>query len=170
MKHLAIRKTLQAFAGATLLAVSPLAFADGGDSNADAAANFTRVVQDAQAAIIKVPVNQQGDELTTAAELRVYAGSPVAEASTSIETAFNAATPTTGVPQVTSDDISRDSSTWGWFGYGNNGWYNNYYSSYRPYYYYGGSYYNYSNPYCYNDYSYSGSYYGYRYYYYPRWY
>ncbi len=153
------------------------AFADGGDSSADAG-SFTDVVKAAKGVIIQVPINEQGQELSGQADIRVYGGDQAVESNTdAIATAFHQAMPATGVPEITQADIDRDSSTsWGWYGgyrggYGQ-GWGSGYYYyNYRPSYYSYGSYYRSGSPYYYNNYygySYGGqSYYGSRYYYYP---
>ncbi len=154
---------------------APNAFADGGDSSADAG-SFTEVVKAAKGVIIQVPINEQGQELPEQADIRVYGGERVIDTNTdAIAGAFSQATPAAAVPEISQADVDRDSSTsWGWYGgyrgYGR-GWSSGYYYNYRPSYYYSGSYYRYGSPYYYNNYygySYGGySYYGSRYYYYP---
>lgn len=138
------------------------------DSSSDVPAGYLHKVEAATAVIIKVPVNARGEELTSAAEMRLYSGANLQSGSNPIA-AFEASESVASLPTVTADDINRDSSTWGWCGYNNygyGGWYNNYYYSYQPYYYNYGNYYNYSYGYAYNNYYNAYPYYGYRYYYY----
>lgn len=158
------------FVGASMAAVlggSPLLAYDG-DSSADARGGFTRQAEQSNGVIIRVPINEKNEELTSAAEMRVYSG----EAPTSVDTmvaAFQGSTPLTEAPTVTQQDINRDSSTWGWNRWSYRGWGTPYYYYYyRPFYYSGFSYYRYTTPYYYNWYS-GYPYYGYRYYYYNRW-
>jgi hypothetical protein len=143
------------------------AFASG-DSSADAASGF-RDVKESTGVVLRVPINERGEELASAAEMRVHKG----EASTSadLKTVFEAATIIPAVAVNRDSSTSADSSThgWGWNNWYGNGWQSsNYYYSYTPSYNYYGSYYSYNQPYSYNYYSnYSDSnYYGYRYYYY----
>jgi hypothetical protein len=159
------------------LALTAPAFAQG-DSSADAA-GFAQAVAGSDAVIIRVPLDAQGRELSSAAELRVSSGADMSTSS-DLQAAFDAGVDASSQPQL---DIDADSSTswsnscnYGWnrYSYGS-GWNSsyNYYSSYTPTYYYG-----YNTSY-YNSYSYSyssyrdyyrpsGNYYGYRYYYYDR--
>jgi hypothetical protein len=169
-----LRIILQAITCAALV-TSGVARAEGGDSSADAGEAFTQAVRGSKGVVIRVPINERGEELTDAADVRLYMGelSPTQAQPGEISTAYESALPINDAPEVTDEDISRDSSTWGWrLGWGRGcGWRSNYYYSYRPSYYWGGSYYSYGNP-CYNSYyggySYGGySYYGYRDYYYP---
>jgi hypothetical protein len=166
------------FVIALAVAGMPLvARADGGDSSADAAAGFHRTLSAASGIMIRVPHNANGDENTNAAELRVYSGHDSVTDGTNLQTVWNEATPAPEQQHgVTDADVTRDSSTWGWYGnYGYNNWgYNNYYYGYgyqnygyyynwNPCYYYSGSYYNYGYPYSYG-------YGNYNYYYYPYYY
>lgn len=175
MKVAAIVKRL-ALGASLALGTVPLAFAEGGDSSADAG-SFTEVVKSAKGVVIQVPINEQGQELPEQADIRVYGGERVVDSNTeAIATAFAEGTPAANVPEITRADVDRDSSTsWGWYGgyrgHGR-GWSSGYYYyNYRPSYYYYGSYYRYGNPYYYNNYygyTYGGyRYYGSRYYYYP---
>jgi hypothetical protein len=156
------------------LALSVPAFAQG-DSSADAA-GFARTVEGSDAVIVRVPIDAQGRELSSAAELRVYTGADMSTSADGLAAAFDRAVDASAQPQV---DIDADSSTswgsscnYGWnrYSYGS-GWnYGSYYSSYTPTYYYG-----YNTSY-YNSYSYNYSCYydsyrptsSYRYYYYNR--
>jgi hypothetical protein len=163
----------------TALVVAPNAAWADDDSSADASGGYTEYVKQSEAVVIKVPINERGEELVEAAEMRTYAGDAVTSSdNVKIKAAFEVGETIEGTPQLSDGDISRDSSTWGWRGwhgrhgynYGYNyGYYNNYYYNYSPSYYGGGGYYNYGSPYYYDNYNYGGgSYYGYRYYYYPR--
>jgi hypothetical protein len=156
--------------------------AQGGDSSADAQNRYTNTVADSGGVVLRVPIDQQGRELASSAEMRVVGH---LDDSTNLPEAFRTGTDAATAPTLnatdSSTDASRDSSTWGWYGYRGNGWYPNYYyNSYYPRYYSYGNYYNYGYPY-YNNYYYNsyrpywnyyglGNYYGYRYYGYRRWY
>jgi hypothetical protein len=169
MKIHMTRPLLGALLGTCLAMAVPgsAAFADGDDTSAD---GFAAIVEDSQAAVLRVPINEKGEELADKAELRVYAGEPESD-STKLPAVFESSVDVAGQPVLDRSDIDRDSSTSGWYGWRGNGWYGSYYYyGYRPYYYNYGSYYNYGyNPYYYNYYGYNPyGYYGYRYYYYPR--
>lgn len=154
--------------GMGLLASVP-AVADD-DSSSDAPAGYLQKVEGATAVIIKVPVNARGEEMTSAAEMRLYTGAAL-QTGTNPSAAFEASESVDHLKTASEDDINRDSSTWGWCSYRNYGYgygYNNYgyYNNYQPYYYNYGNYYNYGSPYSYNNYYNAYPYYGYRYYYY----
>lgn len=132
------------------------------DSSAIAGEGFVHQVQQSTGAILRVQINQQGEELVSSAETRVVNSAPTSTAS--LPAAFAAAPSTSDQPVVTGDSsTSADSSTWGWYygSYYGSYYYPSYYYSYYPSYYYYGSYY----PYYYSSYY---SYYPYRYYYYGR--
>jgi hypothetical protein len=154
-----------------LLSVPSVALADR-DSSADVVGGFAQTVIQSDAAILRVPINQQGEEVQDQAELRVYSGKGVTNAE-DLQTAFDQSVSALAPSSDTSADVSSDadSSTYGRWGWRNNYYrgynYYNYYNYYRPYYYYGGYYYNYGYPSYYYNY-YWNPYYGYRYYYYPR--
>lgn len=155
--------------GATLIIGSPVLLqAAGGDSSSDVSGGFGEAVQSSKGAIIKVPVDTAGRELTDQAEIRVYSGS-VAPTDAALPAAFDTSTDGTSQPSVADADIERDSSTSGWYyDWRPGGWQYNYYYNYRPAYFYYGNYYTYGYPYYYNYYGYNPyGYYGYRYYYYP---
>lgn len=162
---------------ALMLLPSTAVRGDDGDSSADASAGFHTSVEASQAVMIRVPVNANGEEDTTAAAIRVYTGPQVTGTPSDFATAWNSAVDGTSQPVVnTAGDSSTSMFNGGYYGWYNpyryNGWYSNYYSNYYPQYYYSGSYYNYGYPY-YSNYS-NNWYYGngynyyYRYYWYPR--
>lgn len=152
------------------------AFANSDSSAVDANAMAT-VVKSSKGVMIRVPVNEQGQELAAGSEMRV-----VNDAATSSDTAksvWDNGLDASKGPRVDSS-TSADSSTHGWRRWGWNNWvgYNwgwyapYYYTTYYPTYYYGDYVYNYGVPTYYNYYA-PGYYYsypawGYRYYYYPR--
>lgn len=150
-----------------LVGTAGLAVADD-DSSADAPSGFDSVVAASKAVVIQVPVNEQGEELTSAASARLYSGVDDATAD-NLKAVYDASLDISGQRQLTASDISLDSSTSGWYRYNYNyGWYNGYYNNYQPYYYNYGSYNYYGYPTYYsNYYNPTGSYWGYRYYYYP---
>lgn len=164
-----IAKVIVALAVTGFMAQPALADDQIRDGASDAANGFLAKVQGANAVVLRVPVNAQGEENTSAATMRLYAGETRATANSSaIETIWNSSTDIGNVPKVTDQSI-RDGATWGWGGYRSNyGWQGGYnYYNYRPYAYYYGNYYNYTNygynnPYYYTNYT--GNY-GYRYYY-----
>lgn len=162
-----------------LLVLTQSAMADDRDSNADATFGS---VSGSSGALVRVPVNANGDEDTNAAELRVFKGAAgAAVAPASLPTVWDDAVsmaPVTVAPANSSSDSSTN--WWGWNNWGGRGWrspyyyyYNytpafNYYGNYYSY--YGYSYPYYSYPSYYNVYYPFNGYYGYRYYYYPRYY
>jgi len=122
------------------------------------------------AAIVRVPVSDNGQEDPSKAELRLESGSKLASSTDEAVAAFENGKVPTSVKK-SHDELDKDSSTQSWFfgglfrnynyyyNYGYNygigyGYYNNYYSyGYRNYYNYGG--------YNYYYYPYSGYGYGY---------
>jgi hypothetical protein len=160
---------------ALLVLPATVAWGDGGDSSADAGANFHDVVATSQAAMIRVPVNAAGDEDTSSAEIRVYAGPAVNGQPADFRAAWDRAADGNTQPVVNGGDSSTNGGYgyYGWYNpYRSYGWYGNYYTSYYPSYYYSGYYYNYGSPYYYdysNSWYYGNGYnYYYRYYWYPR--
>lgn len=166
--------------GSAILALNSFAvFADNNDSSAIDARAVTNAVQNSTGAMIRVPIDASGRELTSAAEIRVVNAKDSDTSAAGLPTLWNKGVDTSKIPQLDSSTDSGDSSThWGWnrynyyYGY-NYGWSNNYYYNYyTPTYYYGGYNYNYYTPYYYNYYTpyYYGGYNcaGYRYYYYGR--
>ena len=168
--------------GLSLVAAAP-AFASD-DSSADAAPGF-RDASTSAGVLIRVPIDEQGRELTNAAEMRVHKGANLGNQSVDLKAVFDSATsiPAEAVARDSSTSASGDSSTNhsgyndgynscnnGWSSwYGNSGWQPSYYySSYTPTYYYYSTTYSYSQPQYYNYYTNYNScdYYGYRYYYY----
>jgi hypothetical protein len=154
-----------ALAGALCLGTVP-ALADG-DSSADAS-GWTQRVQASQGVVVRVPVNDRGEELTSAATARL--SDSTSTNGPAIKAAYEHGTDLSTVARFSDTSTSRDSSTWGWYSWNYDyGWRSNYYyDSYRPYYTYGGNYWSYGNPYSYSYYYPSSYYWGYNYYYYPR--
>ena len=154
-------------------------FADS-DSSAMDSSTMTAVVENSGAVMIRVPVDADGHELSSAAEMRVTAA---VDASTlaALPTAWNDGIDMTRAPILdssTDSDSSTNHSGWNQWNNYNSGWGNtNYnrnscYNNYRPVYYNYGNQYSYSNPRYYNTYQpfNYGNYscHGYSYYYYPR--
>lgn len=174
-----LRSTLTLIAVTALLVV-PRAYAEP-DASSDAPNGFVQSLESSAGLIIKVPINEKGEELVSKAESRLHTGAPV-KSNSDFRSAFEKGTSIDHSATVTEQDIARDSATNGWYynpssyryyGYYNRPgyWSSNYYSNYYyPNYYYGRRYYSYTQPYWrtyYNRYSYN-PYYGYRYYYYGR--
>lgn len=165
-------KLLTLLSAAVLLAQTSFA----SDSNANLPNGFDNVLNNTSGAIIRVPVSEDGLELTSEAEIRLHNGA--VDANTDLSAAFDTAVDASTQPSVSEEDITKDSSTHGWFrrnrccGYRYNGWHHNYYRHYQPSYYYYGSYYRYSYASYYQTYRAYNPWntYGYRYYYYSRWY
>lgn len=164
------------FASFILALSSVAAHADQGDSSSIDANKVTAAVQNSTGVMMRVPVDENGRELTAGTELRVTNASGVDAAAANLPNIWDSALDVTKVPQKDSSTADHgDSSTrWGWNSYYVGvGWNNNYYYNwYTPTYYYGGYSYTYGNPYYYNvyrPYYYNGyNVYGYRYYYYGR--
>jgi len=147
------------------------AFAAGGDSSADVSGGFAHIVDQSEGLIMRVPIDQSGRELTDKVELRLHEGSALTSSS-DLATAFSQGVVASSESSVSAADISKDSSTYGWFGgFGGRGWQRPYYYyNYRPTYYGYGNYWRFNQPF-YQNYYYSYpsyGYYGYRYYYYNR--
>lgn len=160
-------KMVKGLVMAMALVAAP-AFA-GDDSSSDAAGGFGASVDGADGVIVKVPINAQGEELVDAAEIALHDGSDVST-SGDFQSAFAQGVAATNAASVSDADISRDSSTSGWYGRGGHrgGWERNYYYNYQPTYYYRSVYISFT-VYSYRDYYYpSSGYYGYRYYYHRR--
>lgn len=164
---------------ASLLMTSPAAFAD--DSSSDVRDGFLNTLQSSEGLLIRVPVNEAGEELVSAAETRVYEGDAITSTSDYAAT-FEAANPVSTTGIVTDTDLTADSSTSGWY-YGGSHysnyshyrmpgyWSTNYYRSYYPSYYSYGRYYSYCQPSWRTYTSYRSphfGYYGHRYYHYSR--
>lgn len=163
----------------SLLMTSPMAFAD--DSSSDARDGFLNVLQSSEGLIVKVPVNEAGEELVSEAETRIYKGDALTSTS-DYATAFETGTTVSTDAVVTERDLAADSSTSGWY-YGSpqyssysyyrtpGYWSRDYYRSYYPSYYSYGSYYPYYQP---SWRTYTGhrypqyGHYGHRYYHYGR--
>lgn len=163
--------------GAAVLALGSLsAYADNGDSSSIDARTVTAAVQSSTGVMMRVPVDESGRELTSAAELRVVSAKDSDTSSANLANLWGSALDVSKVPQKDSSTDSGDSSTsWGWNRWNHGGGWNSnyyYYNNYRPTYYYRGYTYNYGNPYYYNYYqpNYYNGYntWGYRYYYYGR--
>ena len=154
-------------AGAALMLVSPTGFAQddlGDDTSADVDAGFFAKLDQSKGVVLRVPINAAGEENATKAELRIDEGQFDEDRPQDLETVWRHGESVSTQPQITDEDIERDSSTWGWHRYRYNSWVRPYYyySYYRPSFYYGGYY---RTTY----YTYTPSYYacnGYRYYYY----
>lgn len=141
---------------------APRIFAN--DSDSDAAASFLPVVKASQGVMIRVPL-RNGDEDTTASELRVVADHAVSAQPEDFVATWARAANVANVPVVdaNADSDTSDSSTcgYGWGSWRGSGYYSSYYANYRPSYYYGYDRYSYGNPSRYYDYR---SNYGYYYY------
>lgn len=112
------------------------------------------------AAVVRVPVDAEGKEDLTKAELRLQ-DQPQTVADAAIVDAFdNAATPESIAKE---DELDKTSSTQSWFfGRYSYGYNNRFNSCYQP------SYYSYGQSYSYNSYPQTYGYGGYNYYYYSR--
>ncbi len=155
---------LKALSMAAMLAFAGAAVAQD-DSSSDVAAGYPAVVAESGAVVIRVPVDANGIENSTAAELRV---TEAAAQSTAVEGAFEAGTPVVKAAFVDPDsDSSTEHSSYGWNNYNNYGYGSSYggYNCYRPSYSYYTSNWSYSYSYTYTSYSYGHNY---NYYYYPR--
>jgi len=159
-----------------VLALASPALADGhgGDSSADVDGGFHAVVSQADAVMIRVPIDKDGREDGRAAQVRVYESSSTARP-TDLKAAWDRAIDGTQAPVINTapaagTDGSSSTNWCGWYPYQYNGWYPSYYYySYQPSYYYYGNYWRFGNPSYWNYYTYGYPYYGYRYYYYSRW-
>ncbi len=137
-----------------------------GDSSADVAGGFDKVIEKSQGVMIRVPINEKGEENTNASELRVYMGSQKVTSSAELEQAWDNSEQHDQIPELSSVDTTKDSSTFGWWRWHGYGWnYPYWYSSYRPAFYWGGNSWNYGSPIWYDNW-----YWGNRYYYYPSYY
>lgn len=166
--------SLAAALGLTLVAVPAFA---GDDSSADAGDGFVSHVESSEGVMIKVPINERGEELTDRAEMRVTDASVGTSTSADFATAWNRGVDASSQPQI---DPNADTSTdhrgggsarpdYGWSQWGQCGGYQyNYYYSYQPTYYYYQYTYRYNTPVYYNYYHVDPTCYGYRYYYYRR--
>ena len=158
------------------LGLTPLGFAADETGVKDSSA-MVGAVKSSKAAIIRVPIDDQGRELLSSAEMRLVQESVASSDQSTIPKVWEnglhvANTPT--VDSSTSGDTSTHGYRYGWnpWYWGNAGWYApNYYTGYWPSYYYNGYSYSYGSPYYYNYYSpsYVNNYpaWGHRYYYYP---
>jgi hypothetical protein len=159
---------------ANALVFTPAAFAEG-DSSSDAAAGFIQTLDASEGLMVLVPVNDQGDELVSAAETRIVKEG--FSLSGDFATSFNEAEDVNTDAGLSDLDVNADSATSGWYygnSYGNhrynrtnNVWCTNYYNSYSPSYYYRGYRYGYQHP-VYRSFPGRDGYHNYRYYYYQR--
>lgn len=135
------------------------------DSNADAT-GFSHDIQNTHGVVLRVLINDKGEENTAEAIMRMDQKETPVTASSDLRTIWDDSKPIDDATQL-STDTPIDSSTWGWYGYrGYNGWVQPYYyRSYYPSAYYYGNLYNYAPRY-YSSYYYPNYGYGYRYYYY----
>ena len=164
---------------ASAFLAGPVALADG-DSSSDAGDGFVNTLKETDGLIVRVPINEKGEELVSGAETAMHRGGRLNSGS-DYATAFNSGEIVDVDAAVTETDVTSDSATSGWYYgprhygayryYGIPGYYStNYYSTYYPSYYNYGSYYPYMHP---TWRTYYGSrspygYYGHRYYYYGR--
>jgi hypothetical protein len=163
----------------TGLMLSPVAFADG-DSSSDVQHGFITTLQASEGLIIKVPINEAGEELVSEAETRITTEAVGSESD--YATAFDSGTAVNLDEAVTEFDVAADSATYGWY-YGRSHyrdyshyrtpgyWSSSYYRSYYPSYYSYGSYYPYYRPTFrtyYGSYGHHYRHYGHRYYHYGR--
>ena len=148
------------------LSFSPSLFGFEKDSSADSN-EFSSQIEKSQGVILRVEINDKGEENTDSASLKLYDGDEPVSDNVDIASIFETATDASNQPQV---DPNSDSSTFfGWHSYRGHGWQNPYYyGHYRPYY----NHYGYGYGYGYNGYHRNywnrGWNHGYRYYYYPR--
>jgi len=167
-----MRLFIHLFIAASLgFGVSSVSIADDeiNDSSADAIRGFTDKVEASKGFILRVPINEDGEEYNDGATARLHVdGTDVADPD-DIAAAWEESMDINNQPQLDDDELS-DSSTWGWWGWRGRGWSRPYYYySYRPSYNYYGYRYTYSTPVYYTTYNYNPYYYGYRYYYYNCW-
>jgi hypothetical protein len=135
------------------------------DDSSAKAKKFLPYLEASKAAILRVPLNANGEEMTSSAEMRVYVGEAISSQADFEPTEAWSQSVNVGNREVNASDRVDDHSTFGFFF----GW-----RPYRSYYYYRSYYPNYSYG-NYNYYYRPYSYYnncndGYRYYYYPRYY
>lgn len=161
-----MKKTMLIVGALSLLPCISVTYADQ-DSSADAASGFASTLTKSPGVILQVPIDSQGREKASSARMHVV-NRPVSTAA-ELEKAFASGIDASSQPQISKDDIAKDSSTFGWYSYS---YYPYswapayYYYTYTPVYYYGGYYYNYGTP----VYYYNNWYNYYRYYYYPYYY
>ncbi len=154
-------------------------FADG-DSSAMDSSTMTSAVENSGGVMIRVPVDAEGHELSSAAEMRVTSSVDAATLA-ALPTAWNSGLDMTTAPLLdSSTDSDSSTSHYGWNQWNNSysGWNNNNYNqnscynNYRPIYSNYGHQYSYGTPRYYNTYQpfNYGNYscHGYSYYYYPR--
>jgi hypothetical protein len=135
----------------------------GDDLNADVN-GFASVLDQAPGLVLRVAIDTSGRENTATAELRV--ANRAVSGNEDVMAVFNSGIETKGQPEITPEDVARDSSTFGFFGFR---YYNSwapsyYYYTYTPVYYTQPTYYYYTTP----VYYYTSWPTYYRYYYYPR--
>lgn len=139
------------------------------DSNADLSTGFDEVVNSTQGVILRVPLNEAGEEDTDSADMRLYKNTKGSTDPEDLEMAWNESSVINSVPEISIADIERDSSTHGimsWHGWG---WRNPYwYSHYRPHFYSYGHYWYYGSPRYYDSRRFYPDHRQYRYYYYYR--
>lgn len=153
---------------------------DSSDSNADASRAFASTLEQSKAVIIRVPVDAQGQEDSTRAEMRVHVSDGSVASSTDVAGAFDKGIDAKTAPVLPSgagDSSTSHRDSWGWDSWNGNGGYSynhDYYNNYQPTYHCGSHYnYTYAQP-VYYYYSYpqyiSGywEFHPYHYYYYGR--
>jgi hypothetical protein len=172
-------KKMRTLVVASALLLGPVAIADG-DSSSDAQDGFVNTLKETSGLIVKVPINEKGEELVSEAKTVLHRGTGL-NSESDYATAFTGGDIVDINAAVTETGIAADSATSGWYygrahygtynHYRTPGYYsNNYYRTYTPSYYSYGSYYPYGRP---SWRTYYGShspcgYYGHRYYYYGR--
>lgn len=162
MKRLTM--TLAATGVALVMWTSPMLADDTPrDSSSDAASSFISDVKNANGLVLRVPINENGEENISKASIRIDLRSTDSGQQSDLRDLWTESKPVDDSTKLDAD-TPVDSSTWGWYGWGGQGWARPYYyRSYSPSAYYYGRSYTYSPSY-YQSY-YGGSY-GYRYYYY----
>jgi len=163
---------------ASALLLGPVAVADG-DSSSDAQDGFVNTLKETDGLIIKVPINEKGEELVSEAQTALHSGGALTPES-DYATAFSSGETVDVNAAVTATDVASDSATSGWY-YGRThystynhyrtpGYYStNFYRTYYPSYYSYGTYYQYSRPTWRTYYGHRSPIgFGHRYYYYGR--
>ncbi len=146
-------------------ATSPPPVLANGDTSADVSGGFADVLNRTHAVVLRVPINDKGEENTNAAEIRFDHSNEAVTRATNPETVWSrAVNPGRAAEVLGTNAPAGDSSTWGWYNWYNIGWaYPYYYSYYYPTFYWNSYYYYYA-------YGWYWNWYDYRYYYYYSWY
>jgi len=113
------------------------------DSSADAASGFDSLMNESSGVLVRVPVNDRGEENTDVAELRAYTGDVGPVEAGDLKTAWERGVDIGAHPAVagaitdtpTDSSTSRYNNRYNWNRWSNRGWSApGYYSHYRPYY------------------------------------